>query len=199
MEYCFQGVYSFWDKGLQPSDFDSDIEVLIIVLTTAETFSTRNFYRDTIVKSLTNLEGLKYKVIFLFGMKDSNDRIHDDIEFENEIYHDLVLPLVQDSYQTAALKLLSSFYWISQIPKQNKLKWIVKIDDDVLLNVEKFNTYVKTILFTEKTDSIYGQVYYGTPPMRTGKWYASTICLSLGELTVTPCDSDVTCRSDGHF
>ena len=165
-----QGVYSFWDKGLQPSEFDLDIEVLIIVLTTAETFTTRNFYRDTIVKSLKNKD-LKYKLIFLFGMRDSNEKIHDDIEFENEIHRDLVLPMVQDSYQTAALKLLSSFYWISQIPKQNKLKWIVKIDDDVLLNVKKFNTYVETILFTEKTSSIYGQVYYGTPPMRSGKWY----------------------------
>ena len=28
---------------------------------------------------------------------------------------------------------------------------------------------------------------------------ASTICSSLGELTVTPNDSDVTWRSDGHF
>ena len=28
---------------------------------------------------------------------------------------------------------------------------------------------------------------------------ASTICPSIGELTVTPCDSDVTWRSDGHF
>ena len=169
-----QGVYSFWDKGLQPSEFDLGIEVLIIVLTTAEAFATRNFYRDAIVKSL-NSRDLKYKLIFLFGMRDSNEKIYDDIEFENEIHHDLVLPMVQDSYQTAALKLLSSFYWISEIPKQNKLKWVVKIDDDVLLNVEKFDTYVKTILFTEKTNSIYGQVYYGTPPMRSGKWYGFQI------------------------
>ena len=28
---------------------------------------------------------------------------------------------------------------------------------------------------------------------------ASTVCLSLGELTITPNDSDVTWRSDGHF
>ena len=28
---------------------------------------------------------------------------------------------------------------------------------------------------------------------------ASTICSSLGELMVTPCDSDVTWRSDVHF
>ena len=31
------------------------------------------------------------------------------------------------------------------------------------------------------------------------KTMASTICSSLRELTVTPCDSDVTWRSDGQF
>ena len=43
---------------------------------------------------------------------------------------------------------------------------------------------------------------YNDPNLKshfTNQTMASTICLSLGELTVNPNDSDVTWRSDGHF
>ena len=61
---------------------------------------------------------------------------------ENQQHNDMLLPNVEDNYHTVGLKLLSSFRWITQLKHKNDLKWIIKIDDDVFVNVRKLDSYL---------------------------------------------------------
>ena len=61
----------------------------------------------------------------------------------------MLLPKVEESYYSVGLKELSSFHWINQLDRKN-LKWIMKIDDDIMVNFTKLDDY----LIKENNDAI---------------------------------------------
>ena len=132
-----------------PKDLPQDIEILIIVITRSESPNLRKLFRhiygnayNTDVNSF-NLT-FKYKLIFLFAIDDLATFMEEkNIIIENEKHQDMIIPMTEDSYKTVSMKLLSSFYWVSML-KTSKLKWIVKIDDDVLLNVQRLDELMKS-------------------------------------------------------
>ena len=54
----------------------------------------------------------------------------------------MLLPNVEDNYHTVGLKLLSAFNWIYQLKKRKDLKWIMKIDDDIMVNFTRLDNYL---------------------------------------------------------
>ena len=65
----------------------------------------------------------------------------DAIRKENENHHDMLLPDVEESYHAVGLKELSSFNWINQLDRKN-IQWIIKMDDDIMLNFTKLDDYL---------------------------------------------------------
>ena len=112
----------------------------------------------------------KYKLLFLIGLNANYKESFEKIFNENSKNNDLIIQKREDTYNSTSLKMLSSLYWISQINQNSKLKWIVKIDDDVLLNFERLDSYLNTVIENESTERIHCRVYYGIKPMRNGKW-----------------------------
>ena len=49
-----------------------------------------------------------------------------------------------NTYQAplSGLKILSAFYWLSFLEMPSSLKWIVKLDDDIIVNVTKLDEYL---------------------------------------------------------
>ena len=78
---------------------------------------------------------------------------------------------VHDSYHTVGFKLLSAFKWINEASKISKPKWILKLDDDVLLNVEKLKNILQNFE-AHKQNIIYCNVYNVVEPFRDpdSKW-----------------------------
>ena len=76
---------------------------------------------------------------------------------------------VEDTYHTVGLKLLSAFKWIYKASGQpnSKLKWILKLDDDVLLNVNMLMNQLKV-----QENVIHCPVYERATPFRdaNSKW-----------------------------
>ena len=68
-------------------------------------------------------------------------------------------------------KLLSAFRWLSIASKSTKnLEWILKLDDDVLINVEFVKKFIQNI---QDTKSIFCNIYNASFPFRKGsdqKW-----------------------------
>ena len=54
----------------------------------------------------------------------------------------MLLPNVEDNYHTVGIKLLSSFNWIRQLKHIKDLKWIMKIDDDIMVNFTRLDKYL---------------------------------------------------------
>ena len=79
---------------------------------------------------------------------------------------------MEDNYHSVSLKLLSAFKWISKASQRQggQLKWILKMDDDVLLNLKALQVFIQRL---NVTNSIYCHVYAGSSPFRTdadNKW-----------------------------
>ena len=60
---------------------------------------------------------------------------------ENKAHQDMVFTDVESNYKNIGLELLSSFYWISLQPMP-ELKWIIKVDDNVIVNSTKLDDYL---------------------------------------------------------
>merc|ERR1712110_193976 len=86
---------------------------------------------------------LKYKLLFLLNLHEGakKDEI-DAITNENKKHLDMLVPNVEDNYHTVGLKLLSSFNWINELENKIDLKWIMKIDDDMMVNFTKLDDYL---------------------------------------------------------
>ena len=157
---------------MKPFDFNNDTEVLILVLNRPFSYFQRNNIREDFHNQCNKLNDLKYKykLLFLIGLNAKYEERFDKIFNESSKCNDLIIQKREDTYTSTSLKMLSSLYWISQIHQNSKLKWIVKIDDDVLLNVKKLDSYLDTVIKNESTERIHCRVYYGIKPMRNGIW-----------------------------
>ena len=78
----------------------------------------------------------------------------------------MLVPNVEDNYHTVGLKLLSSFNWISQL-EINNLKWIMKIDDDIMLNFTKLDNHLTKENINHQ--AIHCPINSGMPALRDWK------------------------------
>ena len=67
----------------------------------------------------------------------------------------MLMPDVEESYHSVGLKELSSFNWINQLDRSN-LKWIMKIDDDIMINFSRLDKY----LIKESNNAIHCPIMY---------------------------------------
>lgn len=82
---------------------------------------------------------LKYKVIFVIGTAfDTTNKDWKAWQVENKKYKDMILTQAEDSYMALIMKEVSAFYWVWKSHQghgsKSQLKWIIKMDDDILLN-----------------------------------------------------------------
>ena len=93
-----------------------------------------------------------------------------EIANENKKHHDMLVPNVEDNYHTVGLKLLSSFYWTTQLEKKYDLKWIIKIDDDMMVNFTKLDNYLTKENINY--DALHCPINNGMPALRdaNSKW-----------------------------
>ena len=76
---------------------------------------------------------------------------------------------VEDTYHTVGYKLLSAFKWLKEFSKSSQLQWIIKLDDDVIINPEGLKQFVNKLKVNES--KIHCVVSYEPAPMRGTKWY----------------------------
>ena len=79
----------------------------------------------------------------------------------------------EDTYRTVGLKIISALYWFSKVNSKSSLEWIVKVDDDVLVNVDCLDRYLSNQHID--ASAIHCRMNGNTSPMRNEytKWYVS--------------------------
>jgi hypothetical protein len=85
-------------------------------------------------------------------------------------------PDVEDTYRTVILKELSAFKWVidsyNGYNGTSKLKWVIKMDDDVILNPWATRNFLRKQDPDKK--AIYGRRFQGSPFRHPyHKWYYS--------------------------
>jgi len=96
-----------------------------------ETWSTRILFPDL-------------RIVFMIG-KSLDKNLMKAIEYENEIYQDIVQEDFIDSYKNLTYKGIMALKWISIYCSQTK--YILKVDDDIVVNTF---TLIKHLKFLDK-------------------------------------------------
>ena len=93
--------------------------------------------RQTIRNTYGSVKDASMRVIFFLGA-DANDRINSldpILQQESNTYHDIIKGDFNDHYDNLTYKTVLGLYWVNNYCR--KAKYIVKIDDDSILNVYK--------------------------------------------------------------
>lgn len=173
------GTYSWTEDSVSPSkDFDHYADILILCFVRGTDRESRNFIREILGK-LNQMENVEYKfqILFVFGQsymsKDAAKNLTKEWQLENKEHHDLIIAETEDSYNTVIIKEINAFNWVLKAyENSSKLKWIMKMDDDVLLNIPELKTVLKTHEEDLDKEAIICRVIRATPVRKpNSKWY----------------------------
>ncbi|KAI8125050.1 3-galactosyltransferase 5, Beta-1 [Lucilia cuprina] len=108
---------------------------------------------------------------FILG-RTTNATVSEALTQENMIYGDLIRGHFIDSYNNLTLKTLSSLEWVDQ--NCPKVKYILKTDDDMFINVPKLLQFLDAHAKDKRV--IYGRLAKKWKPIRNkkSKYYIST-------------------------
>ncbi|KAL1426477.1 hypothetical protein MTO96_018282 [Rhipicephalus appendiculatus] len=114
-----------------------------------------------------------FKVVFMLGRPHS-DTVQDRIVREDATHGDIVQGDFVDTYKNLTLKSLMMLRWAKSYCPNTK--YLLKIDDDVLLNVWDFVVTLYRLLANKRRRTIWGMVCTHSRPARRrkgryGKWY----------------------------
>ena len=138
-DYIINPEYSVCHKN--------NILLVFTVITRVDSFDRRQ-----LIRSLWSNHTLKsnYEFVFMVG-KSSNQTINEMVKNEFDIYEDIVQENFIDSYWNLTLKSIMSYKWVSKYCRNSV--YVVKIDDDVIVDFRKFISYLKKYFDENVLDS----------------------------------------------
>ena len=116
-----------------------DLLYFVYVLSKFDHFEERKRIRRT-WGNKTAMYGVTGRVAFVIGLPD-NDNVQNKIEDENREFKDIIQVDVIDSYANLTIKGTMSNLWSTLFC--NNAKYIIKTDDDILLNIFRLTTYLR--------------------------------------------------------
>lgn len=144
------------------------LQVFIVVISAPGYFKKRHIVRQTWGR---HLDISKARVGFLVG-KTKNRKIQSKIEEESHAYGDIIQVDIKDAYKSLPLKTVAYLSWVNKFCQ--KVPFILKIDDDVFINVYNLATILHSLPpnkpaiyggynpteFANRDKSIYKLYYY---------------------------------------
>jgi beta-1,3-galactosyltransferase 1 len=148
-----------------------NLSVLVIVHTAPDHFERRQAMRDTWLNNTYYSHLGSARVLFLLG-RVKNKELQMKLEMEYKAHRDLLQGDFIDAYRNLTHKGVMGFKWISE--KCRNAKYILKVDDDVIVNMFKF--FIEYLpKYKGKTKQILcNHIYPGTMLIireRKSKWY----------------------------
>lgn len=112
--------------------------------------SPENFQQRMIIRnSWSNPDYFSnIKAVFLTGLSRSNE-INEKLQHEFELFGDIVQENFMDTYKNLTLKTLMGFKWVSKYC--SNAKFILKVDDDVVVNTVFLANYLNAELLNNET------------------------------------------------
>jgi len=142
---------------------DEAIKLLVVVFSAPDHQEARQAIRET----WGNSETRGIAVAFIIGIVDQ--KINDTITAEILKYDDIIQGNFMDSYFNLTLKTISMLEWVEK--NCQSTKFILKVDDDVFINIPKLLEIIKTK--RKETRTIFGRLAVNWPPHRetSSKYY----------------------------
>ena len=148
-KYCYDSSFYFWypyPEGKPPSqDFryitrnehlcssqDTTPQIFIAIVSTPSNYHRRNLIRKTYGSTGLWRSTDFMKIGFLLGSTGDN-KTQQDINEENSLHSDIIQQDFHDSYRNLTYKAVMFLHWT--IHYCNSARWVLKVDDDVMLDV----------------------------------------------------------------
>jgi hypothetical protein len=128
------------------------------------TWGNSNYYRKR------NME--KPIVFFTCGLESGNDVISEAARKEIITHGDLLILKMVDSYDNLTFKGLLTMQWVLH-KTDPSVKYVIKTDDDVMLNTFRFMSLVESPFFQETPKFILGYVWQSPDVNRKGRYAVS--------------------------
>ena len=116
--------------------------VLIFVHSAAQYKSRRSLIRET-WGSFDKLHQYSTRTVFMLGTP-GNDTLQSEVEQEAELHNDIVQGSFNESYHNLVYKHVMALKWITQTQKCINISSIIKVDDDVYINMNQLDYFLQT-------------------------------------------------------
>ena len=147
---------------------DQDVFLLVYVHTAPSHHKRRSVIRQTwgSGKQYT----LKTKVVFVMGRTDDGVDVQNALEYESDVYRDIVQEDFIDSYHNLTYKGIAALKWVSSYC--DHAKFVLKTDDDIFVNMFTLLRHMNSVyrLQANSKGLLMCLVWYKMMVMRTGKW-----------------------------
>lgn len=147
------------------------LDVLFFVHTASEHSSHRQFLRDTLGDPMVS-EQLNSAMVFFVG-QSKNLTVNRAVQEEARSVGDVVVFPFTDTYRNLTYKFVYGLKWATDNCRES-VRFVVKIDDDALVNVFLLADYLKNV--TSSTDTrIHCLAWKRTPVVRNrkSKWFVT--------------------------
>uniref|UniRef100_A0A2R5LNB2 Hexosyltransferase n=2 Tax=Ornithodoros turicata TaxID=34597 RepID=A0A2R5LNB2_9ACAR len=155
-------------------DRSKPLEVLFFVHTALEHSSRRNFYRETLQRNSKIGELLRFSLVFFVGQSNET-ATQAAVEEEAKKYGDVVIFPFLDTYRNLTYKFVYGLKWVNDHCRKS-VKYVVKIDDDALVNIFVLVEYLRTnITHDTGSNSIHCLTWKRTRAVRNkhSKWFVT--------------------------
>ena len=138
--------YKYLSQPKNNSVCGANLSLLAIVPISASNFQNRIVIRNTWASRSSSQNQMQ--VVFLIGL--SNDfSVNKKILLENNVHNDIVQGNFLDTYKNLTIKTILGMKWASTYC--SKSKFVLKIDDDIVLNKFKLLNYLNTFVRNSKS------------------------------------------------
>ncbi|GMT36515.1 hypothetical protein PFISCL1PPCAC_27812, partial [Pristionchus fissidentatus] len=146
------------------------LRLLVLVLSSVENFESRNSIRNLWADPAQSrgLREGKAKVYFLVG---NGMNATEQLKTEIKKYDDIIVTDTPDNYMNLVYKVFTILHIAADLCPSS---FVLKVDEDVVFNIDRFIAGIHTTFFPEKAD-VYCRVWHKMQPKRnaTHKWYIS--------------------------
>uniref|UniRef100_A0AC35GMD2 Hexosyltransferase n=1 Tax=Panagrolaimus sp. PS1159 TaxID=55785 RepID=A0AC35GMD2_9BILA len=151
----FASLKGFYLIHFETGDADCENKMLLIAIPSRPTdFKRRMELRGSWLKNITS------KITYRFFIGYTADIvIKKSCLYEAEVYNDMIITDLFDSYATLMYKTYVLLNWQQTFCKQ--VKYTLKIDDDTILNVPRLMYWIKKE-FDKEYDAADGKIIFGT-------------------------------------
>ena len=150
-------------------DENPGLTAIIFVWSRVNGFQQREAIRHTWAQSLYRKKS-SIKVLFVLG-STHNKKFQSRVEFENSKYEDILQFEFTDSYHNCTLKSIGVLRWTLFFCPN--IKFLMKSDDDILVNTENLKNFVNKYKDTKQTIFGVKAVNWDVFRTRKSKWFIS--------------------------
>ena len=127
-----------------------NVFLLIFIHIAPGNFIGRKLIRSTF-GTISSFQNKNIEHVFVLGKKE-NETLQTEIQHESKRYMDIIQGNFIDSYRNLTYKLVFSLFWVNNFC--NNAKFVIKMDDDITINIPLIVPYLTEKLNAGQTSNV---------------------------------------------